>query len=98
MNRIFPVEGAAPDMEEILMSSSKSGIIFEQLEGEGGGIPPEGIRIEPAPGPVQDGKPRRLLPGSKSIGGVIEGEDFISREEVEPALEKREPEQKSQEP
>lgn len=82
------------------MSTSKSGIIFEQLEGDGDGVPPGGIVIKPTPGPMQDGKPRRLLPGSKSIGGVIEGADFISGDEPDRAWEQHGTgtEQKSEEP
>jgi hypothetical protein len=97
-----PVEGQVPDLEEILMSSSKSGIIFDDSKGRTvlpssklGVLPTFENASDPA---AEDQKRKRLLPGSKSIGSVLEGDDFISREDVDRALEKRGTEQEPQEP
>lgn len=75
--------------ELVVLPSSKLGLL----------PPPEG-EPDPTEESSKDNKRKRLLPGSKSIGGVLEGEDFTWSEDMDRALEKRETgvEQKSQEP
>ena len=86
-------EDEAIDLEEVLMSSSKSAQIFRDPDEDGKGkrtvLPSSklGIMPEMEEDQAPDEGRKRLLPGSKNIDAVIEWGDLQSRDEIEKTWE-----------